>query len=64
MANLFGKGRSTITEHINNVFKDGELQGELACRNFRLTTRHGAIEDKTQEVTVKHYNLDVHGRLD
>jgi len=29
------------------------------CRNFRLTTQHGAIEGKTQEVSVKHYNLDV-----
>ncbi len=25
MALLFGKGRSTITEHIGNVFKEGEL---------------------------------------
>ena len=26
MARLFGKGRSTITEHINNIFKEGELE--------------------------------------
>ena len=25
MAELFGKGRTTITEHINNVFTEGEL---------------------------------------
>jgi hypothetical protein len=59
MATLFGKARSTITEHIQNVFKEGELKEEMACRNFRLTTQHGAIEGKTQEVTVKLYNLDV-----
>ena len=23
---LFGKGRSTITEHIRNIFKEGELE--------------------------------------
>jgi len=59
MAQLFGKGRSTITEHIQNIFKEDELKEEVACRNFRLTTQHGAIEGKTQEVTVKLYNLDV-----
>lgn len=59
MAELFGKGRSTITEHINNIFREGELNEELVCRNFRHTTQHGAIEGKTQEKDVKYYNLDV-----
>lgn len=59
MAALFGKGRTTITEHVNNIFKEGELNEEVVCRNFRLTTQHGAIEGKVQEVLVKHYNLDV-----
>jgi hypothetical protein len=59
IALLFGKGRSTITEHIANVFSEGELSENVVCRNFRLTTPHGAIEGKTQENDVKHYNLDV-----
>lgn len=59
MAELFQKGRSTITEHINNIFKEGELEEVLVCRDFRHTTQHGAIEGKTQEKSVKHYNLDV-----
>jgi len=59
MSSLFGKARTTITEHIQNVFKEGELTEEVVCRNFRLTTQHGAIEGKTQEISVKHYNLDV-----
>jgi len=59
MATLFGKSSSTITEHIQNIFKEGELIEELVCRNFRLTTQHGTIEGKTQEVSVKLYNLDV-----
>lgn len=59
MAILFGKGRSTIAEHISNVFKEGELEEFMVCRNFRHTTQHGAIKGKTQEKDVKHYNLDV-----
>ena len=59
MAELFGKGRTTITEHIQNIFKEGELEEDMVCRNFRHTTQHGAIEGKTQETTSKCYNLDV-----
>jgi hypothetical protein len=59
MAELFGKGRSTITEHISNIFKEGELDEKLVCRNFRHTTQHGAIEGKTQSKDVTYYNLDV-----
>jgi len=59
MAVLFDKGRSTISEHISNIFSEGELEEKVVCRDFRLTTEHGAIKGKTQENTVKHYNLDV-----
>lgn len=59
MAELFGKGRSTITEHILNIFKEGELDEKVVCREFRRTTKHGAIKGKLQETGVKHYNLDV-----
>lgn len=59
MALLFGKGRSTITEHIQNVFKEGELDENMVCRDFRHTSQHGAIEGKTQENSIKYYNLDV-----
>ena len=59
MAELLGKGRTTITEHIQNVFKEGELDENVVCRNFRHTTLHGAIEGKTQETTTKYYDLDV-----
>lgn len=42
-----------------NVFKEDELNENVACRDFRQTTQHGAIEGKMQENSVKHYNLDV-----
>lgn len=54
LAGLFGKGRSTIAEHIQNIFKEGELEEKVVCRDFRLTSEHGAIKEKTQENTVKH----------
>ena len=59
MGQLFGKARTTITEHINNIFVESELQENMVCRNFRHTTQHGAIAGKTQDVSVKFYNLDV-----
>ena len=59
LAELFPKSRTTITEHISNIFKEGELVEEVVCREFRHTTQHGAIEGKTQEKSVKYYNLDV-----
>ena len=59
MAQLFGKGRTTITEHIGNIFKEGELDEEKVCRKFRHTTQHGAIEGLIQTQEVKYYNLDV-----
>ncbi|MDR1984450.1 MAG: hypothetical protein LBQ28_06485 [Prevotellaceae bacterium] len=58
MAQLFGKGRTTITEHIQNIFEEGELQEEVVYRKFRHATQHGAIDGKTQTVEVNSYNLD------
>ncbi|MEA3499798.1 MAG: hypothetical protein U9R41_02080 [Candidatus Marinimicrobia bacterium] len=49
MAELFGKARRTIGEHIQNIFLEGELEEKLVRRNFRHTTQHGAMEGKTQE---------------
>jgi len=59
MAQLFGKDKRTISEHIGNIFKEGELDESQVVRKFRTTTQHGAIAGKTQEVEVNGYNLDV-----
>lgn len=59
MQELFEKAKSTISEHISNVFEEGELDEKVVVRDFRTTSPHGAIKDKTQENTVKYYNLDV-----
>lgn len=53
MAELFGKGRTTITEHIQNIFNEGELIESSVCRNFRHTAADGKNYD------TNYYNLDV-----
>jgi len=53
MSELFGKSRVTITEHIGNIFKEGELEENSVCRKFRLTAADGKEYDTT------FYNLDV-----
>ena len=59
MGQLFGKDKRTISEHIRNIFNEAELDENMVVRNFRTTTKHGAIAGKTQEKEVKGYNLDV-----
>jgi len=59
MAKLFGRNRVAITQHIGNIFKEGELDKKVVCKDFLLTTQHGAIEGKTQTRKIKIYNLDV-----
>ena len=56
---LFNKAKSTISEHISNIFKEGELDESVVVRKFRITTPHGAIAGKTQNHEVLCYNLDV-----
>lgn len=50
MSQLFGRERSVITEHIRNVFAEGELDEESNVQNL-----HIAGSDKP----VRFYNLDV-----
>jgi len=41
---LFAKGRSTITEHLQNIFETGELDEKSVCRDFRHTAGDGYLE--------------------
>ena len=59
IADLYGKSKSTISEHLHNIFNDGELVREVVVRKFRTTTQHGAIQGKTQVHETDFYNLDV-----
>ena len=52
IAQLFDKGRTTITEHLKNIFESEELDEKSVCREFR----HTANDGKTYNT--KYYNLD------
>ena len=52
IAALFEKGRSTITEHLQNIFSDGELRKDSVCRKFRRTAADG------KNYSTQYYNLD------
>ncbi len=58
MATLFVRDSKTIRKHINNALKE-ELSDEVVVAKFATTTRHGAIEGKTQTHMVDCYNLDI-----
>jgi len=50
---LFGKAKSTISEHISTIFEDGELDRESVVRNYRTTASDG------KSYGVDYYNLDM-----
>ena len=56
MAELFGKGRSTVAEHIANVYEEGELEQNRTCRKFRQVRQEGIREVERE---IDHYNLDL-----
>ena len=58
LAELFGRDIKTIGKHIGNALKE-ELQESEVVAKFATTTRHGAIEGKTQTHLTEYYNLDM-----
>jgi len=52
IAELFSKGRTTITEHLKNIFSDDELDENQVCREFRHTG------NDAKSYKTKFYNLD------
>lgn len=53
IASLFCKAKSTISEHIRNIFQEGELDRASVVRNFRTTAADGKQYD------TNYFNLDV-----
>ena len=58
MAELFGRDKSVISRHIKNALAE-ELKDDMVVAKFATTTKHGAIEGKTQTHMVDYYNLDM-----
>ena len=59
LATLFDRDRTVIKRHINNIFKEEELDANEVCAKFAHTTAHGALTSKTQTREIDYYNLDV-----
>ncbi|TDE05134.1 cell filamentation protein Fic [Flavobacterium hiemivividum] len=55
IADVFGVTKSTISEHLTNIFESGELEKEATVRKFRTVQKEGE-----REVTrnLEYYNLD------
>ena len=53
MAELFQRNKSTISRHIKNVLKDGELEEDSVVANFATTATDG------KNYSVAYYNLDM-----
>ena len=47
MGELFQKDVRTISEHLQNIFKEGELQETSVLRNFRITAADGRHSSKS-----------------
>ena len=43
IADLFQKAKSTISFHISNIFKEGELKEKVVVRKYRTTTPHSVL---------------------
>ena len=52
MGELFQRSKQTISEHLQNIFEEGELREDSVVRNFRTT----AADEKVYDVA--HYNLE------
>lgn len=53
LAELFNVSKKTVSEHIQNLFREGELQSDSVVRKSRTT----AVDGKAY--LTQHYNLDV-----
>ena len=53
LSELFGVSKATISEHIKNIFTDGELLLDSVVRNFRTTATDG------KNYNIDFYNLDM-----
>ncbi|MEA4867891.1 hypothetical protein SDC9_58562 [bioreactor metagenome] len=55
IADLFGVSKSTISEHLSNVYESGELEKEATVRKFRTVQTEGEREVARN---LEYYNLD------
>ena len=58
MAELFDVNIPAVSKHLKNIFQEGELDEKVVVSKMEITTKHGAMEGKTQSALTNFYNLD------
>ena len=53
ISKLYNKAKSTINEHIKNIFEEEELDKNSVIRNFRTTAKDG------KSYNINYYNLEM-----
>lgn len=56
LVDLFHSSKANVSEHIKNIFDEGELEENSTVREFRIVRREGSREVARN---IKHYNLDM-----
>ena len=56
MSELFQRDKSTVSRHIRNIFKEGELNRGATVANFATVQNEG---NRRVERKIEYYNLDV-----
>ena len=56
LVELYHTSRTNVVEHIRNIYKEGELEENLTCRNFRQVRIEGNREVNRN---IPYYNLDM-----
>jgi len=56
LVDLYQSSKANISEHIKNIFAEGELSREATVRNFRTVQTEG---DREVGRDMEHYNLDL-----
>ena len=53
LAELYGTTKQNISQHVKNIFAEGELQANSVVKNYLTTAADGKSYD------TEHYNLDM-----
>lgn len=56
LAELFKKGKRTISKHIHDIYEEGELLSKFTIRNFRTIQKEG---NRQVSRVITYYNFDV-----
>lgn len=56
LVELYQSSKANVSEHIKNIFDEGELSREATVRNFRTVRKEG---NRNVEREIEYYNLDM-----